>query len=179
MPNVRNYMCKNCSIQLKTYTVVINNTRCGFEYLKSIKKANRKICCQGGKFATYSRNKIDQFPSWKLLPPALLRIATTRLEHLSKQSTYYNNILSIGSTGVDNGRGGGFEKFNMDHSVKLNGRTYHYFGTNKSTNGLAYFAYDGLDRVTEHVVQSLNLNGNAAFEERVKIDLLTGNTIYK
>jgi len=84
--------------------------------------------------------------------------------------------LSIGSTGVDNGRGGGFEKFNMDHSVKMYGRTYHYFGTNLSTNGLAYFCCDGLDRVMEHA-NGLNVNGSKAFEERVNMDLVSGECV--
>ena len=146
--------------------------------MSSVTKAGRKICCNGGgKFSTISRKKIAVFPSWNILPPTLCRVMVTRLEHLSKHSSYYNNILSIGSTGVDNGRGGGFEKFNMDHSVKMNGRTYHYFGTNLSTNGLSYFGYDGLDRVNEHV-KSLNSAGSSAFEERVKLDIITGFVLF-
>jgi hypothetical protein len=51
---------------------------------------------------------------------------------MSSKSSYYNSIFALGATGVDNGKGGGWEKIHGDHAVKLNGRTYHHLNTVKN-----------------------------------------------
>lgn len=82
---------------------------------------------------------------------------------MGPKSSYYNNILSMGVTGVDNGKGGGWESIRGDHAVKLNGRTYHFLPKTGGTGGLQYFTWDAaaamscyrdeINRRTEHVVK--------------------------
>ena len=66
------------------------------------------------------------FPTLQNLPPILREVVTTKTKFFTTPSAYYNNLYSVGITGVDNGRPGhGYEVMNMDACVKLNGRTYH------------------------------------------------------
>jgi hypothetical protein len=55
---------------------------------------------------------------------------------MTAKATYYNNILSLAATAVDNGRGGGWEKIIGDHAVKLNGRTYHFIPSTGGAGGI-------------------------------------------
>ena len=55
------------------------------------------------------------------------------IEHFSRNSARYNGVLSISATGIDNGKGGGWERIQGPHAVKLCGRTYHYLPRSNST----------------------------------------------
>jgi len=93
------------------------------------------------------------FPQLKPIPTFLKDIAIPNVKFFSGQSAYYNNILCIGSTGVDNGKSNGFEKIKGNHAVRLNGKTYHFLGNKGTANikgGLKYFTYDSLHQATEH-----------------------------
>ena len=112
-------------------------------YLKSIKARQRTICC----------SVIRKFPELQLepLPPVLRQYAMSHIVHLSPNSSYYNTILAMASTGVENGQGGGFERINGDHAVTLRGRTYHYLGhPNSWTGGIPYFTHDSVQAAMEH-----------------------------
>ena len=73
--------------------------------------------------------------------------------HMSKYSQTYNNLLSFGAIGVDNKRGGGFEKgFKGPHAATINGRTYHKTHDQSSSNpssGLGYIFFDNLQKLNE------------------------------
>jgi hypothetical protein len=132
---------------------------CGYVYLTCEDCNVRQQCCSSGK---YMRN--DSVPKLLPLPPALEHLALHRIEHMGPKSSYYNNILSMGVTGIDNGKGGGWESIRGAHAIKLNGRTYHYLPKTGGTGGLQYFTWDASDamyahsadinRRTEHVMQS-------------------------
>ena len=81
-----------------------------------------------------------------MLPETLKWMCLERGEHFGKNSTKYNNILSIGSTGIENNRGGGHEQIIGDSAVKMNGHSYHFLSyTNKTFSGINYFTFDGLE----------------------------------
>ena len=85
------------------------------------------------------------------MPEALKWLCLMRGEHFGKLSAKYNKILSIGSTGVENHRGGGYEQIGGDHSVKMNGRTYHYLSdSSRKMSGINYFTFDGLEEAQQH-----------------------------
>ena len=73
-------------------------------------------------------------------------VMLTNVEHFGRLSSTYNNILAISAVGVQNDRGGGWERIAGDHAVTLNGRTYTFLpkaiaGTCKS-GGISYFTFD-------------------------------------
>ena len=91
------------------------------------------------------------FPTRYVLPEQLMFYATERTEHFHHSSVYYNNIMSIGATGIDNGRGGGFETIIGASAVKMNGRSYSFIPQlNSSNGGLRYFTHDDYPSVAEH-----------------------------
>ena len=101
--------------------------------------------------------KGSAFPKLSTLPENLYHYCFNDLNDFSKKSSYYNNILSFASIGVENGKGGGFEKIRGDHSVKLNGRTYHYFANSKNIrNGINYFTFDAYFEMEKFAVEYNN-----------------------
>ena len=123
-------------------------TSCGCIWLHSTNLISRTRCCMKGRALTES-----WFPQLKPIPTFLKDIAIPNVKFFSGQSAYYNNILCIGSTGVDNGKTNGFEKIQGNHAVRLNGKTYHFLGNKGTANikgGLKYFTYDSLHQATEH-----------------------------
>ena len=77
-------------------------------------------------------------------------------------SSYYNNILSFASIGVDNGREkSGFEKIIGDHAVKLNGRTYFVIpNSSKKNAGINYFLFDALQELKDYGSEYNNNKNN-------------------
>lgn len=104
------------------------------------------------------------------MPPNLGHIVFNLLDHMGSRSAYYNNILAMGVTGVDNGKGGKWEKIHGDHAVKLNGRTYHYLNKGGGMCGLQYFTFDARASLDAHA-DVVNLNENRT-GGRVKKDYL-------
>jgi len=110
---------------------------CGCLYLTTEK--NRIACCNNGNFMSNS----TLFPKLKPLPPQLKNLIINRLAHFGRNSVSYNNILSLGATGVDNGSSNnGWELIHGNHCVTLHGRTYHFITTSDGSNGLHYFLFD-------------------------------------
>ena len=124
----------------------------------------------------YALEQNSQYP--KLFPlPENLNYFSFIDKHtdFNKNSNYYNNILSFGAIGVDNGRDNvGFEKINGNHAVKLNGRTYFYLPNSGYKNkGINYFLFDALHELTEYCD---NFNNNSksntdCFREKVIMNL--------
>jgi hypothetical protein len=86
------------------------------------------------------------FPELEQLPDAIRDLSIANANHFTTRSGFYNNLFSTAVTGVDNGRPGvGYEEFNMQAAVKLNGRTYHRFpDSTMNSCGMANFVHDGL-----------------------------------
>jgi hypothetical protein len=76
---------------------------------------------------------------------------------MSSKSSYYNGILALGATAVDNGTGGGWEKILGDHAVKLHGRTFHFLPQTGGCGGLEYFTFNAQEAAVNHAF-SLNTN---------------------
>ena len=76
---------------------------CGFVYLKSTPKKSRHLCCMNGIALN------DPYPQLKPLPLEFKRIFENYTPHISAQSAYYNNILSIAQTTVENGNQNKYE----------------------------------------------------------------------
>ena len=76
------------------------------------------------------------------------------IAHFSRNSARYNGILSISATGIDNGKGGGWERIRGPHAVKLCGRTYHYLPKTNSSGGIQHFI---LDKYTEALMHGKSL----------------------
>jgi len=102
-------------------------------WLKSVVKGARFRCCFLGKAC-------DKDTLWPKLNPLKTEIihlifgshcfefrkpnsfsvhlahsVENNIAHFSRNSARYNGIFSISATGVDNGRGGGWEKLSGDH----------------------------------------------------------------
>jgi hypothetical protein len=138
---------------------------CGYVHLVSTKSKFRHICCMNGR-ALY-----DPYPQLRPLPNRLQHICVNLIEHMSSKSAYYNNILSIAQTTVDNGRTNRYEQINGPHAIKLNGRVIHTIPRNTPTDrrGLSYFTYDGAaQRMKDHVddinAKRTNENHNIRFD---------------
>jgi len=141
---------------------------CGCVHLKSAPANQRKLCCQGGKFVDNS-----DYPKLFELPIFLKNLMLERTEHLSPQSSYYNNIFCIAATGYDNGRKNiGCEHFNGPACLKMNGRAYHFIpnSSGDKTGGIANFTYDGTFQSEQ---QAATLNGNREVK-RVDIRFVKG-----
>jgi len=121
---------------------------CGKVWLKRTSTQSRRRCCQHGRFVA------DDSPITPLLPlpGEILDLLLTNQTHFSRTCALYNSILSLGATGVDNGRDVGWERIQGNHAgsrsllsylsklqvfyslffsiclftVCLNGRTYHF-----------------------------------------------------
>ena len=129
--------------------------------------------------------KDNDYPKLYPLPLSLNKYVTNGHVDFQKKSTYYNNQFSLLSVGVDNGRKGvGFEKVIGDHSVKLNGRTYHYFQNTSNRNcGINYITFDALNELTKYGEEynsslknkdkneNKNKNSHEIFEEKVLASL--------
>ena len=63
---------------------------CGYVYLESDKL--RTQCCMSGRALDTTF-----FPTLLPLPPLLDNLARNRINHMSSNSTYYNNVLSLGA----------------------------------------------------------------------------------
>jgi hypothetical protein len=80
-------------------------------YLDGESAAFMKKCC--GSFKAHALQREDFPAGLRDLPPLLPSIKKAIKDepiHMSKYAQMYNNLLSFGSVGVDNKRGGGFEK---------------------------------------------------------------------
>ena len=71
----------------------------------------------------------------------------------AEKSSVYNNILALGAVGVENDKGGGWEKINGPHAVSLYGRTYHKFNNTSGRGGFQYFIYCASESVANHATQ--------------------------
>eukprot|EP01035_Chromulina_nebulosa_P005495 gene5495-7462_t len=60
----------------------------------------------------------------------------------------------MNATGIDNGKGGGWERIQGPHAVKLCGRTYHYLPKSNCTGGIHHFI---LDKYTEALMHAQSL----------------------
>ena len=114
---------------------------CGCIFLTTEHKEWRKHCCQNGQWKTEESG----YPLLEPLPDVIRNLCENETAHFSSRSNLYNNLLSFSITGVDNGREGvGYEVFNMNASVKLNGRIYHKFPViqGRENNGITNFIHD-------------------------------------
>jgi hypothetical protein len=139
---------------------------CFYVPLKSQRnKKGPSPCCHDGEYL----KETSAYPKLDPLPEGLKRLCLERGEHFGNASARYNNILSIGSTGVENSKGGGYEKVIGDHAVKMNGRSYHFL-SKKASGGLNYFTFDGLARAEDHATL-LNSSLTPAQREKVGMEL--------
>ena len=92
------------------------------------------------------------------------------IEHFSRNSARYNGVLSISATGIDNGKGGGWERIQGPHAVKLCGRTYHYLPKSNCTGGIHHFI---LDKYTEALMHAQSLESdNSRVDTTIKDSVL-------
>jgi hypothetical protein len=142
---------------------------CGYIFLKTRPMINRKMCCLNGR-----AHNPSYFPPLWPLPPYIRFLAMDRLEHMGGRSSYYNAVLALGATAVDNGKGGGWEKIRGNHAVKLNGRTYHFIPKTGAhcQGGIQYFTYDAASQM-EAYTESLN-TPNGQHGERTVREYLKG-----
>jgi hypothetical protein len=145
---------------------------CGYcyaVYLKSVPKSARKRCCNNGAYLMSDSN----FPKMEMLPESLKWLCLERGEHFGKLSAKYNNILSIASTGVENDKGGGYEKIMGDSAVKMNGRSYHFLNTSaRKLSGINYYTFDGLEDAKSHA-NLLNAGRDDRYKKKLEIGFLT------
>jgi hypothetical protein len=144
---------------------------CCAVYLKSVSKSARKKCCNNGAYLMAE----SEFPKLEMLPEGFKFLCLERGEHFGKQSAKYNNILSIGSTGVENQKGGGFEHIVGDSAVKMNGRSYHFLTTSaRKLSGINYYTFDALEDAKSHVEHLNSSLGKLTIDQQNKKKLEIG-----
>ena len=102
----------------------------------------RLNCCDGGNALILGDKDLFCF---NRLTKEMQNLLIENVSHLSRASSFYNNLLAMCSTGVDNGKEGGFEKRIGAHAVTICGRIYHHFPkvqTSNPSGGLGYFMFD-------------------------------------
>ena len=151
--NVRTAAARNAKVSIaQKWDYAHPCSHCGCIWLESNSAKSRMLCCQGGLWASPQmigdNRKCSQgyFPELEQLPDAIRDLSIANANHFTTRSGFYNNLFSTAVTGVDNGRPGvGYEEFNMQAAVKLNGRTYHRFpDSTMNSCGMANFVHDGL-----------------------------------
>ena len=162
LQNYKNF--ENTSISWSSYC----QYGCGYIHLNKSVNERKKCCMQGAVdwVATC-------FPKLYCVTPVISKILQNNTDKFSKSSTTYNNVLAFAATGVDNERGGGWEKDMLGpHAVKLNGRTYHFLmGATNSTDpscGLSYFVFDTRSALAAH---------GDKFNRGSEIDLIDNNLL--
>jgi len=93
------------------------------------------------------------YPNLQPLDDVILEAIRSNHCNFSRNSSYYNNILAFGATGVENNTGGGMCKVKGDHSAKINGRMYHHMRKAESADpsgGISYFTFDLPSEVQNH-----------------------------
>ena len=145
---------------------------CGRVWLKSVRQKARFRCCFQGK----ANAEESSWPKLKPLPENLLKVIlgehgcipivdengeiktahspTNNINHFSRNSARYNGIFSISATGVENGKGGGWERISGQHAVKMCGRTYHFIPRSNTSGGIKHFI---LDKYTEALMHGKTL----------------------
>jgi hypothetical protein len=118
-----------------------------------------KNCCDSGR--VLHLQNVHPFLKLRPLTPEIKKLFLDNTSHISKSSSFYNNILAFCTTGVDNGKGGGFENRIGPHCVTIHGRIYHNFPKVNSTNpsgGLGYMMFDHVSEMyyQRHVEQMKN-----------------------
>jgi hypothetical protein len=126
---------------------------CHAMYLDGETPAFMKKCCGSFKFHGMECEPTG-LPDLKPLLPSIKKAIAEEPVHMSKYAQTYNNLLSFGATGVENKRGGGFERgFRGPHAATINGRTYHKTHDQSSSNpssGLGYIFFDNLQKLNEN-----------------------------
>ena len=146
---------------------------CGCIWLKSAVKLQRRKCCLNGKAIVKDNNKSPPsvMPELYILPDILSCLILERGKHFGINSAKYNNILSIAATGVENGRGGGFEQVLGDSCVKVNGKIYSYLPKinhgGSLRGGIGYFTFDNQDALLEHADLLNNMHASIRPDDRI------------
>jgi hypothetical protein len=112
-----------------------------------------KKCC--GSFKAHGREcepyGLRDLPTFL---PSIKEAIKEYPTHMSKHAQTYNNFLSCGAVGIDNKRGGGWERnFRGPHAATINGRTYHKTHDQSSSNpssGIGYIFFDNLQKLNEN-----------------------------
>jgi len=101
------------------------------------------MCCIEGRVFH------DEYPQLQPLPNEYADVLLQNHEHFSKYGAFYNKILCIGSTSVENGRNDAYEQIRCESGVKLNGHTTHYLHKVNGTlrAGKRYFTFDNTDEM--------------------------------
>jgi hypothetical protein len=117
---------------------------CGATYLNGSSKAFRIKCCKDSLYDG----------TCPPLQPLIDEIGNLIVEdsEFRRLGHSYNNRLSYGATGVENEKGGGFEKRGPVSSVTISGRLYHFIGQQSSLNvssGIGAIFFDQPSRIAE------------------------------
>ena len=160
---------------------------CNRIWLKSVEKKSRFRCCFNGRAIEDEiwpkLNPLSNQIKREIFGEGAIQFVTptgaidtthcprNNIAHISRNSARYNGILSISATGVDNGKGGGWEHIRGSHAgliilyipfaynlmissrfrkVKMCGRTYHYLPRSNKTGGLHHFIVDKYSEALMH-----------------------------
>jgi hypothetical protein len=150
--------------------------------LWSTPQSSRFRCCFKGKANDPSSN----WPKLETLPEDIIDIIIGKscvnlhtengdvviahslqnhIDHFSRNSARYNGILSISASGVDNGKGGEWERIRGPHAVKLCGRTYHYMPRSNTTGGIQHFI---MDKYTEALMHGQSFQTKSSEKNRFR-----------
>ena len=167
-------------------------SNCGRVWLQSVKNNARFRCCFRGQ----ANSEDSSWPKLEPLPVDILKAIlgktgcipivdengaivtahppSNNISHFSRNSARYNGIFSISATGVDNGKGGGWERINGPHAVKLCGRTYHYIPRSNTSGGIQHFILDKYTEALMHgkSLEAANITTNNNADVKIKDSIM-------
>jgi len=174
-------MARRDKLTVKSLSLTWNKLcpHCRFTYLSSVDKARRNLCCDNGKML-----KLPQY-RFRTISDTMVNLINNNLEHLNRNSLYYNSILSLGCTMVDNKDDPvdpqKWVRMNGPHAVKIHGTTRHFLpNTSRVRSGIEYFTFHSsealsLEDVPEKIIRDID-DGLLA---EIKDELLDINTWMK
>jgi len=168
---------KSCVLYFLFFIYYIYIIRCCAIHLKCDNSKEREKCCLNG----LALSKNSNFPKLVPLPENIKYFAMDRFcHHFSKKSSYYNNVLSFATIGVDNGKGGGYEKIIGNHAVKINGRTYHTLqDSSKKNAGINYFTFDAFHELSKNSIDYNNKNNKSGNSSDDIFDLKVLKSVFE
>jgi hypothetical protein len=118
---------------------------CGCVRLASMSEKGGKSCCCDGRGFDFMLEPLSG---------NIKSLIVDNVETFSRASSSYNNVFSLGATGVESVEGHGWERRRGHHSATLNGRTFHFLpsasDTTDPSGGLSYFTFDIRSSMVRH-----------------------------
>jgi len=115
---------------------------CRFTYLSSVEKGRRNLCCDNGRMLNFPEYR------FQTISDTMYDLVNNNLADVNWNSLYYNSILSLGCTMVDNRNDPvdpqKWVHMHGPHAVKIHGTTRHFL------HSITYITKHNFTKPTQH-----------------------------